>query len=275
MRKNTLGILILILLAPGLAFAGKASDKSVNQLMSISGISKQVEQLPAAVVGGLQQAQQQGSPIPQKEFNDLAGAMKSAFAPKAINNTIKAEVKKQLTDKDAKQLLSWYNSELGKKITKAEEKASSPEAAQQMAAQAQALMADQERVQLASKIAGLVNAADMAVDLQKHTSKAVFGAISAAMNPGQKIDMSAIEAQLAANEPQIRANMQQLIVLSLLYSHQELSSKEIQQYLKFLEQPATKKFNNAVVKAMGVALTHSVDKMAKAMADIAKTAKKS
>ncbi|MDH5326793.1 MAG: DUF2059 domain-containing protein [Gammaproteobacteria bacterium] len=275
MRKYHKSVLFMLLLLPVLAMAAPIKDGSLNELLKASGLSEQVDQLPGAVKAGLDQAQQQGSPIPAAEYEALSKAMVAAFAPKQVNLAIKAQLKKKLSQADAKQLMAWYKSKLGKKITKAEEKASTPQAMQAMMAQAQSLVSDQARLDLAIKIVNLVKAVDMGVDLQMHTSKSIVAAMSQAANPGAPVDMQAIETQLAAGEVQMRDAMQQFMVLSMLYSYKELSVAEIKKYVAFLEKPVTQKFNNTVIQAMSVALASAVDNMAKSMASIFKKHNKS
>ena len=79
---------------------------------------------------------------------------------------------------------------------------------------AQTLLVDKERVQIAVKIDGLLKATDMALKLQKNTGIAVFTAVSNALNPGAPANINAYMSQLAAQEPQMRKNIEQLLQLT-------------------------------------------------------------
>lgn len=241
--------------------------------MKASGLSNQVKMMPDAVNAGFQQAQANGSAIPAKQSEELRKALVKAFSPKDLSKTIHGEIKKSLTQKDAKSLMKWYNSKLGKKVAKAEEKASTPQAMNEMMAQAQTLVKDEARVQMAVEITNLVKAVDMAMDLQKQTSKTIFAAMMGAA--GQKADMKAFDQQMAANEAQIRTNIQQMVVISMLYAYKDLSNNEIKKYIAFLKQPSSNKFNTAALKGLSTGLTRSVDSMAKSMAAIFKKHNKS
>lgn len=254
--------MLAILFTSNVVSAGSISESSLNKLMALSGLNKQIAQFPAMVGAGLTQAQQQGTPIPTAEFSEMQKSVKSAFQPSGILKVIGKEIKNSVSESEAKQLLTWYKSSLGKKITKAEENASTHAAYQEMLKQAQALFAKTKRVQLAKEIDSLVNATDMTMQLQENTGVAVFTAISSAMNPGKAVNIKPYMDQMAAQKPKMRVNIEQLVVLSYIYSYKDIEIASIKKYIAFLKRPNTKKFNDSVIKG----LNQSIDKIANSLA---------
>ncbi len=267
MNKVIQGVSLLTLLFfTSIVLAEEISEGSLNKLQALSGLDKQVAEFPGMVRAGVEQARQQGSPIPDAEFNDVMSSIVSAFQPSVILSTVGMEIKNNISESEAKDLLTWYESDLGRRITKAEENASTPAAYQEMIKNAQILLADEKRVESAKKLDSLVNATGMAMQLQENAGVAVFTAISTVMNPGQSVNMEAFMAQMSAQEPQIRANIEQVVVLSFVYSYKDIDIASIEKYIIFLERPNTKKFNDSVIKGMKYAFNQSVEIMAKSLA---------
>ncbi len=258
--------LLMMLFFTSIVLAGEISEGSLDKLQALSGLDKQVAELPGMVRAGVEQARQQGSPIPDAEFNEVMSSIVSAFQPSVILSTIGMEIKNNISESEAKDLLAWYESDLGRRITKAEENASTPAAYQEMIKNAQILLADEKRVESAKKLDSLLNATGMAMQLQENAGVAVFTAISTVKNPGQPVNMEAFMAQMTAQEPQIRANIEQLVVLSFVYSYKDIDIASIEKYIIFLERPNTKKFNDSVLKGMKYAFNQSVEIMAKSLA---------
>lgn len=263
MKKLAMGLSLLIaMFAASTAWSAEIGSDSLDRLMTLSGIKKQVAELPGMVRMGAEQARQKGARISNADFEKMLKAMESAFQPSEIVETISVEVRKSISESDAKKLLAWYESDLGRMITKAEENASTPGAYQEMMATAKSLLADEKRVDLAKKLDDLINATDMMVQLQEYTGIAVFTAISKALNPDQPVQIEAFKSQMLENEQLIRANIEQAVIISWVYSYKDLDIASIKKYLEFNESPNARHFNDSVKLGMKNALNMSIDKMA-------------
>lgn len=265
-----IALLLTMIFIPSIVWAGDIAKDSLDKLMAFSGLNKQVAQLPGMVRVGVEQARQQGSPIPDAEFVEMQRLIEGAFQPSGILSAIGIEIKNNISESEAKDLLGWYESGLGRRITKAEENASTPAAYQEMIREAQSLLSDEKRVKFAKKIDSLVNATDMTMQLQEKVGVAVFTAISTVMNPDQQVNIGPFEAQMSAQEQQVRANIEQLVIVSFVYCYKDIDMGSIEKYIKFLERSSTRKFNDSVIKGMNHALNQSIDKMAKSLAVVFK-----
>lgn len=269
MQKHLIrSFLLSILLLPGISNATAITTNSVNSLMQLSGLNKQIDEIPAGVLTGMQQSMQQGAPLDEQQHKKIEKSVNKSFTAERIKETVSSSIKRSLDESDAEKLLDWYKSDLGKRITKAEETAAKESAYQDMLNQAQALMSDNERVGLARQIDNLVMASDMSLDFQKSTAIAVYTSISKAMRPDEPVNVSAFEAELAKQEPQMRQQIEQFVTLSLVYNYRDFSIGEIKQYIDFLEQPSTKKFNNSAITGMKTGLNTAVEEMADSLAEV-------
>ena len=126
------GTLLLTLLISNITWAGSLNDNSLSQLMALSGLNKQAAQIPGLIKVGVAQARQQGAAIPDAEFAEVQKSIGSAFSTSEFLSTLGDEIKNNVSEEDAKDLFTWYKSSLGRRITQAEENASTPAAYQKM-----------------------------------------------------------------------------------------------------------------------------------------------
>lgn len=225
-------------------------EDNLDRLFLLSGITKQVGEFPGMVKAGVMQGVQQGASIPENEISLILESVDKTILPSVILSEVQHSLEKSLSNDDIEKLLEWYESDLGKRITAAEEKASTPESYQQMMNSAQQLLANTKRLDLAARLDELLGATDMAIEIQEFSGVAVYSAIMTAMAPDQELNLASYKSQMAAMEPQIRANIQQLVSVSFVYSYQEIDDDSLAKYEAFLNRSITKKFNDSAIKGL-------------------------
>lgn len=268
-KRFKMASMLLVLAQCTLSFSAMAGT-SVEKLLTVSGLYKQVDALPEGIKMGMNQAKQQGTPIPDGEFQAILQSIDTHIKPADIKAELTAKVSKAFNEKEIKTLLGWYESELGKEITAAEAKASTPEAYMAMQQQAQKLFADTKRVEFAQRYDALVGATDSLIDMQVSSGAAVYSAVTSAMNPDVPQDLSAFKSQVASQMAPMRANMEQMIIISLVYSHQNTSLEKLAKYETFLNTPAAMKYSKVSLSAFFDGFDKSIEKWAGGLASIMK-----
>lgn len=251
----------------------EVSDESINKLLDLSGLSMQVEQFPGLIKAGMEQAKKQGTPIPNAEYSSMVKSANESILPSEIIGGIRVSLKKSINEKEAQKLLAWYESDLGKEITQAEESASTPEAYQQMMQSAQSLLDNSERVEFANRLDVLLGATDMTMDIQKYSGIAVYSAIFTAMQPDTPLNIEPFKAQMDAANAKTRAAIKQMITISFVYSYKNIESENLKKYEMFLNDATTMKFNKTIMDSMSRELESSVSKWADVLAQIFKSKK--
>ena len=253
--------LVLVLIVPGVAWPEEIKQDSFNKLMALSGLQKQVAEFPGMVRLGVEHAREQGTPIPSAEFHEVMSSIDGAFQPSEILTAIGIQAKGSISESEARDLLAWYESDIGMQITKAEEAASTPAAYQEMIRNARALLSDRTRVEIAKKLDDLLNATDMAMQLQEDAGTAVFIAVSKIMNPEQPVQLDAFKSHIREQEEQIRKNVHLLVIVSYVYSYKDVEIASLEKYVDFNKRPNTRRFNDSVARGMQYALDKSIDRM--------------
>lgn len=272
MIKNQYNLLLVVILlfAPSLSYAD-ASDESIKKLLELSGLTMQVDQFPALIKEGMAQAKQQGNPIPDSEYSSLINSVDESISPSEIIEGVRVSLNKSITEKEAQKLLSWYESDLGKEITRAEKNASTPEAYRQMMQSAQSLLENSEQVEFANRLDALLGATDITMDIQEHAGIAVYSAMMTAMQPDEPLNTESFRRQMNAASAQTRSSVKQMVTISFVYAYQNIEKNNLKKYEKFLNDPTTKKFNKTITDSMSRELKLSVSKWADTLAKIFKS----
>ncbi|MCL1480506.1 DUF2059 domain-containing protein [Marinobacter sp. M3C] len=257
----------IILFVSSLSYAD-VSDESINKLLDLSGLTIQVDQFPDLIKAGMEQAKQQGTPIPDAEYSSMVNSADESIVPSEIIEGIRVSLKQSINEKETQKLLAWYESDLGKEITHAEESASTPEAYHQMMQSAPSLLANPERVEFANRLDVLLGATDMTMGIQEHTGIAVYSAIMTAMQPGTPLNVEPFKAQMDAASVQTRAAVKQMVTISLLYSYKNIRTNNLRKYETFLNDSTTMKFNKTIMGSMNRELESSISKWANILAHI-------
>lgn len=268
--KFRLMLSVIFLCISSFSYA-EVTDESLNRILDRSGLVQQVGQFPEIIKMGLVQARQQGASLPDAEFNSIVESVDRTILPSEILAEIRASLKESIDEVEAKQLLAWYESDLGKEITGLEERASTPEAYQEMMQSGESLLQDLERLEFAMKFDMNLGLTNMTMDLQDYSGMAVYAAIMTVMQPDTPLDIEPFKAKMKAERQQRREAVKQMVLLSLVYIYKDLDIGRLTKYETFLNDPVTKKFSKTIVDGMDRALKASVAKWADEIAVIFKS----
>ena len=252
--------LSILLLACGLVstavVAGTALVK--QDLITKSGMERQIKEIPASIQLGIEQARQQGVPIDSRLAQAWAQSVPLAFSTDKMLVIVDKGLQKMLTPEDDRLLLAHYNSPLGRKITELEVKGSRPEAAAEVEAYAQKLMANPSafasRLALYQEIDKAVGGTTMAVELAMAMQVAVQVGMVSAMHGPKDLNIPAMKAAVEKTKFALTQQMASSILANFAYIYRDLSTKELTAYLAFLNTTAGKKFNAGAARLLSEAL---------------------
>jgi hypothetical protein len=244
------------------------NKKNVNKLLDLSGITKQISEFPILVKSGVEQSRKQGTPIPDSLYQSMHMAIDDSIDPSIMVKGVAIELLNNLNEEEIVQLLSWYESELGRKISLLEEKSSTTEAYTEMMLMSESLLADSDHVNFAKKLDKLVGATDFSMKLQANTQIAVLSSVFKALNPHKFFDIDALKSQMSKQHKQIRANIEQLVIVSFTYTYRNLNQQEIDEYTTFLESSASDKFNKSTMDGIDNEMSKALIQLGKSMAII-------
>lgn len=239
--------------------ARAATDEQFEQLLELSGLTRQMQELPHVLRAGFEQGVQQGAPLPRDVMAGIVASVDRHIDPAVILDEIRYAVLKRLDQADISDLLAWYQSDFGRRITAAEVAASGAAAMDDMAAMADELLALEERVAWAQRLDALIGMSQMNYAIQSEVGAAVYRAILSAVNPGEAVDLAPFEEQMSLVEEDLYAMMQQMVVLNIVYTYRDLDMPALERYAEFLNKPVALAFNKSAAQGMQAGLVKVMD----------------
>jgi hypothetical protein len=266
-------VLILCALASYLAWytiednpTEQSFEKSIGTLLEVAGISQQVQQFPGLFKGSVQQNAQQGMIISPAQHQAILSSIDSSVLPSSILAGLSREIEAAISQDEVEGLIAWFQSPLGKKVAKAEQSAQSNEAYQQMLKHKKSLLANTQRLAFAERLDALLSAVEMTSKIQQNMQIAVNATVLLALAPEQPLDMDELLVELQSAGTQINPALEQMVLVSFVYSYQDLSDEELNSYEDFLNQSTTKRFNRLVISAINTGLENAILKWLEASA---------
>lgn len=255
----------------GTAGATEISDASVAKLLRLSGIHDMVSQFPGLLRMRMERARQRDRfthsqpSMSDEAYRELENTMLDAFKPAGILQAIGNEVRQSVSEEDAGKMLAWYGSALGKRIGKAEQDSSTPEAMRDMATQAHALLADKPRVIYALKLDKLMHMTDMSMRFQVNAAVAMFVAFSIKKNAHRPANLKAFRKRISAGLQRQRPRIRRSVIISTVYTYRNIDMKGLEQYRAFLKTPPALRLNQALMRGMDAGMDQATERMARSV----------
>ena len=220
------------------------TEETLEELMTLSGLEAQLGDMPASIRDALLQGAEQQSASPQ-EAARIARIANQTIMVRDFRRSMTRTLGEQLSEEDAQALLQWFASDAGRRITAAEERASTPAAQEEMRRRAQALMLSETRVEIARRMDGVIGATEMLLDIQEQTLRGTFRVLAREVR--ETLDEEAIERELLGSRAARRAATQQYVTASLVYTYNRIELEELRAYLAVIESPAGRRFHDVAV----------------------------
>ena len=273
MKAKTMLWMLVLLVLPVIANA-QNQNELIQSLYIKSGIDRQVRQLPNLIRSSVVQALKKDdrvNSLPRHAKTAISGSVQESFSPERIKKTIIKEVKASMTVKDLDNVLNWLDSPLGKKCTRLEDAASTPEIfsdVQKFAARLKHAPPADRRLNILRRLDAAVKATETNVEIAMNTQLAVAYAVVQSLPREQQGSLKDIAAQLKKNRPQIEAVMKSQTLLFGLYIYRDLTNAELEKYIRFAVSPSGIKYHSATISGFKKALLDGSLKWGKSIAGI-------
>ena len=249
--------LLFVLSGPsGAADAG--GHPRIMELMTASGLAALTDQLAPNLKFGMEQAAADEANVPEETRQAMLTATDQIFGGERVRRQLATELAGKLTKAQVAELMIWYDSEVGRRISAAESAAGSPDALEAMGAMAGTLMQDPTRVVLMQQIEAAAHVTDTSMEVMQKVQLALLVGTSSTLDPEGRLDLEDAAALITEQTEGYREQVAQLSVLSLLYAYRDVPEADLQAYKAFLEQPAAMRFHVATNAALGDVLAKGI-----------------
>ena len=246
-------LLCLMIILP--LHAEPPDEAALDRLYELSGMEIQFATLPETMRDAFLQGIAMGPDmaIPEERLAALGERVAGFYAPADFRAAVEARLRQDMEADEVEEVLAWLESPLGRRVTAVEEAAVGPDAYEKSQAYASALeegSVPEERVALLKKLDEAVNLTETSVEIGVHAQLAAALAANAVQPPEQRLEPQQVMAIVEGTRGMIEAMTREQVLLSLLYTYQDLSEAELQGYIGFATSPAGNTFNRLVSEAM-------------------------
>ena len=264
---------LAVILACSVACAGGTASTRTNpgdpvrEFFELSGLEQQVSGIQPIIEEGIRQ---RGDVSPEFDAVYLS-ATREIFSAEVLRAKTLAALREQSEEsRDApllKATLAWLRSDLGRRLVRAEEAASSADGLREMqawAARLEAVPPLPHRVALIQRMDAITGMTERMVDQQLSMSIAMAVVFNAAST--DPVPFTELVALFPEQRDGLIQPMQSLVVVTSLYAYRDVSDAELVDYLRFLESDAGVWYSEVGLSAIGRVLTERSAALAQRLA---------
>jgi hypothetical protein len=269
MKTSTRAICVAVLLAAATFAHADIDRSSAEGLVRKSGLWEQLGGLSAQVEAGLQQAIALTGKAPAaSEKARIGRVVQAAYAADRLRSVSTGVIASRVQAQHLNALRQWFDSPVGKSITRLEEATTTDQSDPRIAlSEGAALLKSMpaERRKLLQDLLTATHAAEAIVQITINTAVAVqTGIASVGPNtPGPSANQ--LRADLEAQRPQMLASFGAMALATFARTYAEVSSEQMRQYVTFIRTPAGAAFNDAAFEALAAALTDAATQMGRSL----------
>lgn len=249
--------LLFLLLVCGSANASPLADSVVRT----SPIDEVVAQYPAMMSQGVREGLMQSGRVEPFVANTISNVVSNAFSAAEIRARVVEDLDQGLSDQQLESVLAWYETPLAERISQAEVAASNPTAWKKVEAGAPALQKKyegSERARLFTRFDRAARATESAVDTTVAVQLGLASAM-AAFNGSKGPTFEQLQQKIESQRGMLRGMVAQQVYDGYLYTYQDFSSSELEDYVEFLESDAGTAFTRVVTNSIQQSITEPVE----------------
>jgi Uncharacterized protein conserved in bacteria (DUF2059) len=248
----------------GLASPGLAAADPVDELMHKSGLWKQIGEFEPTMQAGIAQSQWEGKRLDEDALRALRRAAAAGYAPDRMRAAVSRQIASELAPRDIREVMAWLSTDLGKRVTAAEEKASEPAQAQRLADAGSKALAKLPRARraLIERLVKATRAAEFNASLLIDTTVGVMRGIELVTpQDGDGPDTEDVVAGIEARKPALVEAMKAESAAAFAVAYESLRDADLEKYVRFAESPLGGRYHDVTSRALEAALADAAHEM--------------
>ena len=243
-----------LLSGPVLAQAQEDAASAAHRLVVRCGLSVQLRSIPK---GFSDQTKQMRGQVPDTLLAALEEAGKEAFRADLLQDEVERILAISMKVPAMKQAIAWLETDLGRRVTLAEELASvtmDEAALKKYAGTAKAPSA--RRVKMLQDILGVTNGVETTATIMEAMALGVAIGVDSTQPVQKRAGVALLRAQIRKAMPpeKIKELVKQRMPGVFAYTYRDISDADLAAYVAFLRGPAGKGYNDAIMEALSQAL---------------------
>ncbi|MBK6616185.1 hypothetical protein [Ottowia sp.] len=248
----------------GTVSAAPLTEQKATALLSASGVAATLEQISDGMSKGIKESANGSMPSDQRRM--MVETYAKTFTPERLKSVVRAELVAAISNEQADELLSWYQSPTGRKFVAADVKANGADdepSALLKKGMDELGNTPRRRVALYKEYVKASRQAELATTLTLRMMTAV--AVSTAKMQGMTDPamLTAIVQKMQSNKQAMVDQMYSLALAGSAVRYKPMTDAEVERLVAFERTPSEQKFADTVVngldKAMVAAMVELVD----------------
>jgi hypothetical protein len=245
----------MVWLWPVLATAAPATPEAIDELLHESGLWQQLTGISAQFVQGIEADLGRLGVPDERASASLRAAFTTAYSADRLRKNVAKALASELSAEDTATALAWLATDLGKRVTKLEEDASTAAPPDRSAEIAGAL--PPERRALYTRLARATYTGEVGATIALNVAYGLARGMAGARSGSFGGDTNQLRAVLEASRPKLVAMIETQAIGSSAVTYATLSDEDIEQYIAFAESPVGRRYHAATSIALDKAMTES------------------
>jgi hypothetical protein len=228
---------LVLALAPAPPARAEA-DALAREIVAFSSRGAQLASMAEQVQLGIER---NGASLPLVTRELLLRAVAVHLAPEALRSGVVERLAPRIEPARAGEVLRWLKSPLGRRVTRLEQEASTPEGLAGLEAFAQQLhdaLPPRSRLELMRRIEAAGRAVDFTLDVTARTSLGIALALDATLPASDQSSPEQLRAFIESQRVRLLPVVEQSVRVAYLYRYRDVSDENLGHYAEFLESEA-------------------------------------
>ena len=209
---------LVLLMVSGFVHAAGATAQQAKQLLELSGMGQQIDQIPMMIDRALAQQQAQLQ-MPDWQLSALSASLHAGFDPTAMKQEVLVSLAGGLSKGDAAAAIDWLESDAGRAVTEMEAQSGTPVVQQEMMRILQNggdAGITQEQADLIGRLDSATRASEMSTEMVMALQRGMLTAVlKAAGAPDEQLNMMLQQIEAGRAVPVGRVQPFQVLLESL------------------------------------------------------------
>lgn len=239
-------------------YSPRIFENNIHRCIELSGMNQFIDAFPGYI--DAQIAQRKITSKNPELDEKVAMLIKDSFDSSLANQNLYEHLKKNMNQKLLRNVLHWLETPLARKVTKAENEASSAEAQAELLrylADLQTNSLPSERIALIQNMVKKGKFVEHNVNLAISVMEGMLHSFYVALPEDKKPPKKEIDKIISQMKPVLEKVMRQQTILSSLYTYRNISNDELEQYIKFLTSKNGVEFYDIAIKAVSYTLNQT------------------
>jgi hypothetical protein len=260
-------LLMAVFASLGIASAAaQDAPRNVDELLHKSGLWKQVAEFEPSMQQGLDESRKEqkagaggAPPLSDADYARLKRATAAAYAPDRLRQEFRGYIARDLSREDEREVLRWLDSDLGKRITRIEEEASTLEEVLKREKISPGALASvpSARKQRFEKLIKATRMGELSAGLMINTTLGVAYGFAYATPNADFAALEKLKRQLESQKPELAELLGKRSLADIAVIYRALSDAELDRYLVFMETEAGQHYHEVTSAALDAVLSRA------------------